>query len=185
MKAFGDEEEEVFIRAVLAPPAATQQRHAGSRVPPLALTIITDVRTASETLCLSSAAVPGLLSPRVNFLASGGAEAMARPHRSSDGQVAEKERGRRGGGSSCGPSDGRFSPPPTPAHSNPIPETSGPDKPANEAFPAALPVCLSAQRRSSRASMPNATDCLRDDRTQRYPSPHPAVCQNGCNHLHL
>jgi len=74
-------------------------------VPPLALTINTDVRTASETLCLSSAAVPGLLSPRVNFLASGGAEAMAPPHRSSDGQVAEKERGRRGGGSSCGPSD--------------------------------------------------------------------------------
>lgn len=40
------------------------------------LTINTDVLTASETLCLSSAAVPGLLSPRVNFLASAGAEAM-------------------------------------------------------------------------------------------------------------
>lgn len=33
-------------------------------------------------------------------------------------------------------------PPPTPTHSNLIPETSGPDKPANEAFPAALSVCL-------------------------------------------
>lgn len=40
------------------------------------LTTNTEVLTASDTLCLSSAAVPGLLSPRVNFLASGGAEAI-------------------------------------------------------------------------------------------------------------
>lgn len=33
-------------------------------------------------------------------------------------------------------------PPTTPTLSNLIPETSGPDKPANEAFPAALSVCL-------------------------------------------
>ncbi|KAF6738042.1 hypothetical protein FQA47_014939 [Oryzias melastigma] len=45
----------------------------------LPLTINTDVLTASDTLCLSSAAVPGLLSPRVNFLGSGGAAAIARP----------------------------------------------------------------------------------------------------------
>ena len=50
-----------------------------------ALTTSTDVRTASETLCRSSAAVPGLLSPRVNFLASGAAEEAMAPstcHRS-------------------------------------------------------------------------------------------------------
>lgn len=41
------------------------------------LTTITDVLTASEMLCRSSAAVPGLLRPRVNFLASGGAGAIA------------------------------------------------------------------------------------------------------------
>lgn len=35
------------------------------------LTINTEVLTTSETLCLSSAAVPGLLSPLVNFLVSG------------------------------------------------------------------------------------------------------------------
>ncbi|CAB1429302.1 unnamed protein product [Pleuronectes platessa] len=35
------------------------------------LTISTDVRTTSETLCLSPAAVPGLPRPRVNFLVSG------------------------------------------------------------------------------------------------------------------
>ena len=35
------------------------------------LTTRTDVLTTSETLCLSSAAVPGLPSPRVNFLVSG------------------------------------------------------------------------------------------------------------------
>lgn len=35
------------------------------------LTISTDVLTTSETLCLSSAAVPGLPSPRVNLLVSG------------------------------------------------------------------------------------------------------------------
>lgn len=33
-------------------------------------------------------------------------------------------------------------PPTTSTHSNLIPETIGPDKPANEAFPAALSVCL-------------------------------------------
>ena len=54
------------------------------------------------------------------------------------------------------PADGAAAPPtatttnpPPPLHppqqlSNPTPETSGPDKPGNEAFPAALPVCLSA-----------------------------------------
>lgn len=35
------------------------------------LTISTDVLTTSETLCLSSAAVPGLPRPRVNLLVSG------------------------------------------------------------------------------------------------------------------
>lgn len=35
------------------------------------LTTSTDVLTTSETLCLSSAAVPGLPRPRVNFLVSG------------------------------------------------------------------------------------------------------------------
>lgn len=35
------------------------------------LTMSTDVLTTSETLCLSSAAVPGLPRPRVNFLVSG------------------------------------------------------------------------------------------------------------------
>lgn len=35
------------------------------------LTTSTDVLTTSETLCLSSAAVPGLPSPRVNLLVSG------------------------------------------------------------------------------------------------------------------
>ena len=35
------------------------------------LTTSTDVLTTSETLCLSSAAVPGLPNPRVNFLVSG------------------------------------------------------------------------------------------------------------------
>lgn len=41
---------------------------------------------------------------------------------------------------SVGPSSNP--PPTTPTLSNLIPETSGPDKPANEAFPAALSVCL-------------------------------------------
>ena len=37
---------------------------------PVLLTTITDVRTASDTLCRTSAAVPGLLSRLVNFRTS-------------------------------------------------------------------------------------------------------------------
>ncbi|KAA8579497.1 hypothetical protein FQN60_006590, partial [Etheostoma spectabile] len=96
------------------------------------LTINTDVLTASETLCLSSAAVPGLLSPRVNFLASGGAEAIAFHQTASL---------RHSGAAAPLLIVWDCPPPPTPTHSNLIPETSSPDKPANEAFPAALAVC--------------------------------------------
>ncbi len=58
------------------------------------LTIITDVLTASDTLCLSSAAVPGLFSPRVNFLASDdGAEAIAPPFIRQPGRRGERAPG--------------------------------------------------------------------------------------------
>lgn len=71
-------------------------------------------------------------------------------------------------------------PPPTLTHSNLIPETSGPDNPANEAFPAALlaclPVCLSAQW-SSKPLMPNAA------KDQTKTSPPSVVCQHRSNDL--
>ncbi|KAI9525969.1 hypothetical protein NQZ68_002517 [Dissostichus eleginoides] len=112
---------------------------------------------ASETLCLSSAAVPGLLSPRANFLASGGAEAIIYPtfHQTVRFSGDQTWRAVPSGGcyihslrhSGAAPpllTVGLSSTPNTTPESNLIPETSGPDKPANEAFPAALPVCLSS-----------------------------------------
>lgn len=62
-----------------APPALSHRCRA-------ALTTRTEPRTTSETLCRSSAAVPGLLSARVNLRVSGAASAMAAaagPSRSS------------------------------------------------------------------------------------------------------
>lgn len=53
-----------------------QPRPGPSRAAP-ALTRRTEPRTTSETLCRSSAAVPGLLSARVNFRVSGATSAMA------------------------------------------------------------------------------------------------------------
>ena len=44
--------------------------HITTDQPPALLTTITDVRTASDTLCRTSAAVPGLLSRLVNFRTS-------------------------------------------------------------------------------------------------------------------
>lgn len=64
----------------------------------------------------------------------------------------------------------------TPTLSNLIPETSGPDKPANEAFPAALCVCLPS---GASNQMPNAADCLGEDPSTH--SSNPSVCLHGSN----
>lgn len=52
------------------PPHRTAPRRTEPELPSLPLTNTKELRTASETLCRSSAAVPGLLSRFVNFLTS-------------------------------------------------------------------------------------------------------------------
>lgn len=80
--------------------------------PPHTPTINTDVLTASQTLCLSSAAVPGLLSPRVNLLGSGGADAMARgPGSPADGRLAERSGNAGTGRCAAGRGGGAGDPP--------------------------------------------------------------------------
>lgn len=67
--------------------------------------------------------------------------------------------------------------PTTSTHSNLIPETSGPDKPANEAFPAALSVCLPPAGASNRQCR-SAADRLGGRSHRQITVPLcPVVCQ--------